>query len=862
MWNFPSKIALDFAGDAYPGSEPGSTAERQHVNDSFGHEDERHDDKPVTEYNFFYANGELDVDGQADHDKMRDRMHVNPEHSGPMAVGSVSIQDSVAIWEINSNIAGSALAKELQKYTRQAGWSWGGMVDQGGDPVGTDEKLARIKDNVTGKVIAVAINGKIARARPSEAVREWAKDFGYKLAEYPGGGSMTDPTMMKNHSPLGEDLELHNLYDPNTDPNKDRDRMPGGHFKCPDCGRLFGRWPAYMLHRRSELPSPDDQPDGKFPEVNEVGFQDMIQEPGIHTGGWQFTAVKAPKDMFSEAIPFLYDVEKDAIFVGAPGTRHSDIELGFTPGALVEGEYQKGGKVMIKSRSDAMYSVRHMLDLWYYQHPEFEVTSVDIVGLDGNTHRLAHASTGAYIVGLAAQDPAVHSAWQALREAGGRVYVVGGAVRDAILHKEPKDIDLMVAGIPADQVNKALSELPGKVDVTGKDFGVFRYNYHGHEVEIAMPRTEKSTGTRRVDFDVQVDHNLPVEKDLERRDFTANAIAVDLADGRVVDPYNGVQDIQGGHLRTVHPDSFSEDPTRLVRALVAHSRHHLIPDEKTHKEMKDNAHALGGESAERIQAELDKLMSSDNPAQAIRLAHNTGVLEHILPEVDACFGFDQKNPHHEHELGTHLLNVLEHTANNTKDPDVRFAALMHDIGKPKSQWINPDTGNGHYYYNDELDIGANHEEVGATMASDRMKALRFPAARTKRVHDLVSHHMYPDFSGEKGARKFLNRVGEHADDLFTLREADRAGKGTPEHQALKTPVDVQRELVQGVKEKKEPTQKSDLAINGNDIQGLGIKPGPIIGDILNQLTNMVVEQPELNNKATLLNHVRQELAGQ
>jgi tRNA nucleotidyltransferase (CCA-adding enzyme) len=960
-WKFADQ---GWGGDAYPAEEPQAELDRQHVNESFGQDPGNNlgGDHPVIDYKFIFANGELDVSGQHDHQELAERNNVPPDHTGPMAVGTVTVQDGVAIWEVSSNIGGQSLAKLLQKYTRDAGWKWGGMTDMQGDPVGNDEKLARTRwyfahdetqlllsrepwkiaeggrVDVVGRVAAVRFKPDTQQpAMYREALQQWADDFGYKLAEVPGGGSMTDPTMMKNHPPLGTDLETHNIPG-RTDYPKDRDRMPHGIFKCPDCGRLFHRWQEYMLHREGELSkTPVGEPDGKFPEVEEVANQEMRLEPGIHTGSghdvrtptpnaavigrengevwyspegqphdwfwyeydpelfekehpprmgdtdeygniiwhgegdWSFDgksarmdrmAEKAPKDMFKEPVPFIYDIEKDAIFVGHPGGKHSDIDVGFSPGGIVEGEYQPGGKVLLKTKTTMPYSIRHMVGLWYYQHPEFEVTGVELDTGDGNTRKVAADETiGAYVVSLAAQDPAVHQAWQALREAGGKVYVVGGAVRDALLNKTPKDIDLMVTGLPSTVVDHTLRKLPGRVDLTGKDFGVYRYNTAGHEVEVALPRTERSTGDRRVDFDVSVDHTLPVEDDLLRRDFTANAIAIDLDSGRIVDPYGGAQDIAARSLRTVHPNSFREDPTRLVRGLVAMSRHGLEPDEETLAQMREHAPALAKESPERIQAELEKLMKSDDPAKAIRLAHETGMLHYILPEVDDAFGFDQRNPHHNYDLGTHLLQVLDNTAKQTDDPDVRMAALLHDIGKPASQWINPETGFGHYYHNAELGVGQNHEEVGADMAASRLEALKwFPKERVKRIEHLIRHHMYPDFSSKGGARKFLNRVGdEHAEDLFVLRAADRAGKGTDDYQALKTPVAKQQEVVEAVRSAGEATDKSNLAIGGNDLIGLGLKPGPAFTQILNSLTDLVLEHPEMNDRHVLLQYVRQEL---
>jgi tRNA nucleotidyltransferase (CCA-adding enzyme) len=573
---------------------------------------------------------------------------------------------------------------------------------------------------------------------------------------------------------------------------------------------------------------------------------------------YKWSAGSEPKDMIDAPVPFVYDVQEDRIVVGQPGSRHSDVPGPFTPGGIVEGTYEPGGKVTIKTLTNIPYSTRHMLDLWYWSHPHMEITGLEQELNDGTTKKLAKEDVGQYIKRLAATDPAAWRAYQALRKAGGKVYVVGGAVRDALMQKEPKDIDLMVTGVPSEQVNYALEDLPGRVDLTGKKFGVYRYRQGNHEVEIALPRTERSTGDRRVDFDVSVDHNLPVEDDLLRRDFTVNAMAVDLDNGRLVDPYDGAGAIASQRLQTTHPDSFAEDPTRLVRALVMNSRYGFQPDERTRQEMKQHSGRLPLESNDAKQGILEKLFSSDNPARGIRLAHDTGLLRHIFPEVETHWNYDQQNPHHNYPLGEHLLNVLENTAHQSTDPDLRVAALLHDIGKPASRWDDPETGIAHYYRGPDGQ-GQNHEEVGADMAEGRLATLRWPVARRKRIHHLISHHMFPAFSSPKGARKFLHRVGdEHADDLLTLRWADQHGKGqTPAELSARTSVEQQRGLVEAARSVQAPTNTSALAINGSDILTLGVKPGPQIGQILRRLTDDVVDDPHLNERDVLLERAQE-----
>jgi tRNA nucleotidyltransferase (CCA-adding enzyme) len=571
----------------------------------------------------------------------------------------------------------------------------------------------------------------------------------------------------------------------------------------------------------------------------------------VNEGKWKIAQGQDPKDMLEAEVPFIYDVQEDSIHIGHPGQRTSDIIGQFTPGGIVEGIYEPGGAIKLTTMTNMPYTVRHMIQLWYAQHPQLEVKSVHLQDEQGKDTKLASRDLGQDMLSIVAQDHAAQEASTALMQAGGNVFSVGGSVRDLLLGKVPKDIDLMVQGMPDAKVNEVLKSLPGRVDYTGKDFGVYRYRSSGgDEVEIALPRVERSTGEGHKDFDVQADHTLTPEQDLYRRDFTVNSLAVNLATGQVLDPFGGANDLAQGNLRTIHEHSLAEDPLRTMRALVAHGRYGLEPTEGTRAQMAANASGLDRLPAERIQPELDKIMKSANPAAAIRLAHETGVLPHFLPEVDDAFGYDQNNPHHELELGEHLLNVLDRTAGLTDDPDVRLAALLHDIGKPGSAWMDPETGSNHFYKN-ELGQGANHEELGADMANERLHQLRYPNDRIDRITDLVQHHMFPAFTTEKGARKFINRVGDHAEDLMDIREADNGGKTYKSDPRLPT-TDMQRDMIQNVRAGGQATNRSQLAVNGNDLIQLGIPSGPQIGHVLNQLTQAVVDDPALNDRDTLL----------
>lgn len=941
------KHSLDYMGDGLPAEEPQASEDRAQEH-RYWH-DEPTFEPAQGEYKFVYGNGQLEISPLHDHKELAGHAGVLPDHTGPVAVGYVALNDNRATWEVHSNVNIKALARIFKDYSKHVGWEWGGLTNIEGEPISdefapkksqklhfvygakTDHlwigrtshselALQCLGDNDEPQVGVVRIRGRRAEVQPVLAdalgsLYEWAEDSGLTLYAW------NDNVLKKI-----PDLELENVGDnqntiePQQTPAPPDERKPSGLYQCPNCDQLFPTWHQYQEHRKTEFSPRNEEPieDGGFPQPNPdastpshfTEMQPMIMPLGrkeaarvdgfkggdegdqyfvaYHFGspigyarlGKTFEthlaipddkglrlallhkamryADQQPQDTIEAPIPFVYDIDQDNITIGQQGERTAELPGKFTPSGIVEGTYDKGGKITLRSITNMPITIRHMIDLWYAQHPELAVNSVYKMNDDGSgtTKLAADNEMGGYISSLVAADPAAHLAQQALQDAGGRVFAVGGAVRDAVRGKEPKDIDLMVTGLDEPAVMGTLNALPGKVDLTGKDFGVFRYRNDGQEVEIALPRTERSTGEEHKDFAVKTDPHLSPEEDLFRRDFTANAMAVDLSNGRLIDPYGGQQDIQNGVLRTVSPTSLGEDPLRTVRALVANARHGLVPDQGTREQMTANAHRLPNLPAERVQSELDKLFAAKNPGNAIRLAHETGVLHHILPEVDNAFGYDQNNPHHELELGDHSVNVLDRISDRTDDRDLRLAGLLHDIGKPDSAWVDPVTGSNHYYYNHSTGEGADHETVGAAMTEGAMSRLRYPADRIQRVRALVQHHMWSPFTTSRGARRFLQRVGDHANDLMTLRWADQGGKTEyPTDPTMS--LTKQQKLIDQVRNAGEPTQRSQLAVNGNDLIQAGIPAGPQMGMILNELTNAVVENPALNTREGLLGLARQ-----
>lgn len=432
----------------------------------------------------------------------------------------------------------------------------------------------------------------------------------------------------------------------------------------------------------------------------------------------------------------------------------------------------------------------------------------------------------------------------------GEVYVVGGAVRDILLQKKPKDIDI-VARVDEETIKSVLNDFPNAtLNKTGKQFPVYRFAYQNEEVEIALPRTEIKIGEGNKDWRIQSDPSISIERDLERRDFTANAIAVNAKTGEVIDPLNGVEDLERGLLKVISDTSFKDDSSRTLRALTAISKHGLQPDEKTKEQMRKNAPYLKNIAPEIVGAELEKMISGYHPHDAIKMGYDTGVLEHFLPEVHSTFGFDQKNRHHNYDLGTHIMEVLKNMSRRSEDTDLRIAALFHDIGKPDSMWMDND-GYGHFYKNEKGE-GQDHESVGADMAEDILRRLRYPANRIARIKQLIQNHMFPIFNSSKGARKFLNQAGSYdvAHDLLNLKEADHLGKGKDD--ATRMTIDMMRELIDSEKESQNAFTPKDLALNGNEVmQILGLDSGPQVGEILKHLMDVVVDNPEMNSKNNL-----------
>jgi putative nucleotidyltransferase with HDIG domain len=437
--------------------------------------------------------------------------------------------------------------------------------------------------------------------------------------------------------------------------------------------------------------------------------------------------------------------------------------------------------------------------------------------------------------------------YEALERNGFEAYFVGGSVRDLILKRKIKDWDITTNATP-EQILKVFSN--GFYDNQFGTVGIpIEIAKEGRVAEVTTFRTEHSySPTHRPE---KVSWGKTLEEDLSRRDFTINAIVLKIGEKGVfelIDPYGGEKDLNRKTVRAVGDPQkrFKEDALRLMRAIRIANELSFGIEKKTWKAILEDANLIRYISAERIRVEFLKILASENPYDGIILLQTSGLLEFILPELLEGVGVSQVRPgrHHKNDVFTH--NVLSLKFCPSKDPIVKFAALLHDVGKPKSADKDKDG----------LVIFHNHEVTGAVIADKICERLKFSKIEKDRIVSLIRWHMFGVNENQTDAaiRRFIRKIGvENVQDMMDIRVADRLGSGRPaESWRLKL-------FREKVEEQLKPAKFSinDLAIDGNDIMKiLQIKPGPKVGEILQKLFEEVDENLSNNNKEYLLNRVK------
>ena len=441
----------------------------------------------------------------------------------------------------------------------------------------------------------------------------------------------------------------------------------------------------------------------------------------------------------------------------------------------------------------------------------------------------------------------------------GGLYAVGGRVRDEIRFElgqsndgEP-NLDYLVTGLDLGAIINALAPL-GRAELVGSSFGVIKVTTHGVTVDVALPRREKSTGAHHRDFDVQFGPEIPVEDDLARRDFRMNMIARDLRTGAIIDPFGGRDDIRQRRLDALSADVFVEDPLRVLRGAQFAARFGVTPTPHTLAAMRDAAELIPTVAAERIAEELTKLLrKARKPSVGFELLREVSALHHVLPELMEGWQVEQ-NEFHRFTVYYHSLACCDFAEEEGLDRDlvVRLAALLHDIGKPR-------TKEGPHFY--------RHEFVGEQMAREALSRLRFASDVVDQVCHLIVNHMYAadDALTDAAIRRFIRRVGPaDVGALFALRRADVLASGLPardtEHQR-RFEVRVRAEI-----EKRPPFGVKDLAVRGEDViaemRALGLAGPDFAGDArvgkaLAHCLEQVLDDPRKNDVAVLRAIVRE-----
>lgn len=432
------------------------------------------------------------------------------------------------------------------------------------------------------------------------------------------------------------------------------------------------------------------------------------------------------------------------------------------------------------------------------------------------------------------------------------IYLVGAGVRNLLQKKTPVDCDFTTDATP--EIIQALfddSFYDNKFGTVGIPFKTKR----GEEVyEITTYRTEWGYSDKRRPDEVKWGKKL--EEDLKRRELTISAIVIGPVlkngqwDGKsleIVDLFKGQEDFKKKIIRAIGEPKrrFSEDALRMMRAIRFAAQLGFVIEKKTFQGIKKNSHLIKKISSERIRQELFKIFESDHAADGYVIFRNSGLAEEILPEVEKMFGVEQKSPgrHHQDDVGTHAVKSLK--ASKSKDPIVNLAILIHDIGKPVV--VDKDKKGTITFY--------NHEVVGAHLAKNIARRLRFSKKDENKLVTLVRWHQFSvdERQTDKAFRRFIKRVGkENLTDMLELRRADRVGGG-----ARETSWRFERFKKKLIEVQKQPFSVTDLKVNGNDVmKALSIRPGPMVGRILNQLFEEIEEDKKKNERKYLLKKIK------
>ena len=420
---------------------------------------------------------------------------------------------------------------------------------------------------------------------------------------------------------------------------------------------------------------------------------------------------------------------------------------------------------------------------------------------------------------------------------GYEAYAVGGCVRDSILCRDPQDWDITTSALP-----EQVKELFLRTIDTGIEHGTVTVMVGKEGFEVTTYRVDGQYDDNRHPKEVTFTRSL--EEDLKRRDFTINAMAYN-DERRLVDIFGGMNDLNRHLIRCVgNPwERFNEDALRILRAVRFASQLSCTIEPGTAEAIKELAPNLVNISAERIQAELVKLLTSDHP-EMLQEAYLLGITKVILPEWDEMVGVEQNTPHHKYDVADHTLHAIR---NVKKDKILRLTMLFHDMGKPLMKTTD-EKGVDHF---------KGHALVSEELARSVMRRLKFDNDTIKKVTKLVCYHDYRIEATPQNVRRAMNRIGV---DLFpyylAVRLADVKAQSPYKRREKIENIIQMREFYQEAVINDDPVTLRQLAVTGKDLMELGMKPDMHLGETLNKLLELVIDYPEMNVKEVLCTYVK------
>ena len=439
--------------------------------------------------------------------------------------------------------------------------------------------------------------------------------------------------------------------------------------------------------------------------------------------------------------------------------------------------------------------------------------------------------------------PIFHAISETADSMGLECYVVGGFVRDLFLERPSKDIDVVVVGSGIRMAQALRDRLGRRAHLSVfKNFGTAQLKYMDEEVEFVGARRESYQRNSRK----PIVEDGTLEDDQNRRDFTINALAVCLNKerfGELVDPFDGVADLMDGIIRTpLDPDiTFSDDPLRMMRCVRFAAQLNFYIDEETFDALERNVDRLKIISGERIIDELNKIMMTPLPSRGLYELQRCGILPYILPELQALDVVEQRNGRAHKNNFYHTLEVVDNVSKKSDNLWLRWAALMHDIGKPRSKRWDPAVGWTFH----------NHNAIGARMVPEVFKRMKLPLdMKMKYVQKLVELHMRPiaiadDEVTDSAVRRLINDAGDDIDDLMLLCEADITSKNQVRKQRFLDNFRVVREKLADLKAR-DYKRLLQPCIDGNEIMKLfHLQPSPAVGELKNCLKDAVLDNPSL-----------------